>query len=79
MWWTITYMIKNKTAFTENPLIYGAKKLENVDCNCKKVMEDGEIVKFYFNDTGIWEEPKIENINQLKYNPNITVNWSIIK
>jgi hypothetical protein len=31
---TVSYLIKNKEAFTSNPFIYGAKKMKLGNCNC---------------------------------------------
>lgn len=53
MIFTVRYMIKNKEAFTENPLVYGAKQMGNVECNC--VQNNGVPVYFAFNDTNIWD------------------------
>ena len=46
------YMISNKRAFTENPFIYGAKKMKlgNCHCSCYNI-DNPQPISFYFNDT----------------------------
>lgn len=64
MIFTIRYMIKNKEAFMENPFIYGAEKMGNVECSC--VQNNGIPVYFAFNDTDFWNTQMIErrlNVN----------------
>ena len=49
---TVYYMISNKQAFTENPFIFGAKKMNLGDCNC--VCSNGGFTQqqyLYFNQT----------------------------
>ena len=46
------YMISNKQAFTENPFIFGAKKMNLGNCNC--VCSNGGFTSqqyLYFNQT----------------------------
>jgi len=48
----VSYMIKNKEAFTENPFVYGAKKLDLGQCSC--ACYDGNTpqpISFYFNQS----------------------------
>ena len=54
MGWVVNYMIKNKEAFVENPLIYGAEKMGNVECSCIQYQNDVPI-HFAFNDTNLWQ------------------------
>lgn len=52
MIFVISYMISNKEAFTENPFVYGAKKLNLGNCNC--VCYDDIVITpiyLYFNQT----------------------------
>jgi len=52
MAFTTYYMIKNKRAFLENPFVYGANKMGNVECSC---IQDKDIpIYFAFNDTDFW-------------------------
>jgi uncharacterized protein YxeA len=52
MIFTARYMVKNKEAFVENPFIYGANKMGNVECSC---MQNKDIpIYFAFNDTDFW-------------------------
>lgn len=46
------YMINFKEAFTENPFVYGAKKLDLGQCSCSCFDENTpQPISFYFNQT----------------------------
>ena len=49
---TVYYMVSNKEAFTENPFIFGAKKMHlgNCHCNCFDGVNP-QPKSFYFNQT----------------------------
>jgi len=51
--WASSYIISNKEAFFENPFIFGAEKMGNVECSCVQKLEDGKFARFRFNDTEI--------------------------
>jgi len=48
----VYYITSNKEAFFENPFIYGARKMGNVECSCVQYDETtGLPVAFSFNET----------------------------
>jgi len=49
----VTYfMISNKNAFTENPFIYGVKKMDLSQCYCNCFKENSQLsISFYINKT----------------------------
>jgi len=51
---TISYMIKNKEAFTENPLSYGAKKMDLGQCSCMCFNDVNTLpISLNFNKTSV--------------------------
>jgi len=49
---TVYYMVSNKEAFTKNPFVYGAEKLQLGDCYCNCYDGINPLPKsFYFNQT----------------------------
>lgn len=56
MVWTVYYMVSNKVAFTTNPFIYGAEKMNGyTECSCTQDY-DGKNFFFSFNDTDFWSK-----------------------
>ena len=46
------FMISNRNAFIENPLVYGAKKMNLGDCYCNCYNDvNAQPLSFYFNST----------------------------
>lgn len=62
MAWTIHYLIVNKSAFMENPFLYGVRKMGDVNCVCFQKDSYGIVSTFTFNKTTMG----IENINLYK-------------
>jgi len=57
----ISYTIKNKEAFTENPLVFGAEKMKLGECNCQCYNDiDREPISLYFNQTSVLYSPSYE-------------------
>ena len=56
------YMISNREAFTTNPLIYGAEKMNLGECYCNCYDNvNAQPISFYFNSTSFsqsWKEVK---------------------
>jgi len=53
----VSFMLKNKEAFTENPFVYGAKKMDLGQCNCNCYKEDNpQPISFYFNQTSFSQQ-----------------------
>lgn len=50
MTFTCWYLVTNKSAFLENPFLYGSQKMGNVTCSCIQ-FKNGEYLHFGFNDT----------------------------
>lgn len=51
---TTSYIIKNKEAFTKNPIIYGAKKMELGECSCMCFKENNQQpISLNFNSTSL--------------------------
>lgn len=61
----------NKSAFFENPFVYGAKKLENVECRCVQKIFYNKANYFGFNDTSFY--PIIVETQIKEYTPIDTV------
>ena len=73
------YMISNGEAFTQNPFIFGAKKLGNVECNCRQYPYEGSFryATFFFNDTDFISEPQvIESSSNSSKNYSLKINLS---
>jgi len=57
-----SYIYKNKVAFFENPLVYGAKQIGEkndglVYCDCYIEIENHNFLKFKINDSGYFPVP----------------------
>ena len=51
---TTSYLIRNKEAFTKNPIIYGAKKMDLGQCSCMCFKENNlQPISLYFNSTSL--------------------------
>jgi hypothetical protein len=51
---TASYLIKNKEAFTRNPLIYGAKKMDLGECSCMCYkIDNSQPLSLNFNSTSL--------------------------
>lgn len=50
-----TYINKNANAFYDNPFVYGASQMGNIECTCTQQQED-KVVVFRFNETDMWVE-----------------------
>jgi len=64
MIFTIWYLISNKQAFIENPFVYGAKELGNINCACNQKLNDGSFAYFSFNDSAFVSGDKIINVRR---------------
>ena len=62
MAYVISFILKWKAEFTENPMVFGAKRLKNVSCECTKLMSSVRTARFSFNDNE-WIGSVSQNVN----------------
>lgn len=54
MIFVVYYMVSNKEAFINNPLLYGIQKMDgDIYCTCMQELDD-KVVMFGFNETDLW-------------------------
>jgi len=72
MIFVIMFIMRWKDAFAENPMVFGARKLGNVNCECTKETSTGILLHFRFNDNEwigsteknvLYKPTTFENIN----------------
>lgn len=52
------YMVENKEAYFDNPFVYGASRMGNVECSCYQNKGYGRVAYFNFNDTDFWNDER---------------------